>query len=212
MREKEKIILVGGGGHSRVMIELIRSSGEYEIAGLLDQRLEEGDIVEGVSVLGDDSLLPGLNVNGIKNACVAVGNVKDNSVRKGLFRKLKDSGFYMPYLIHPKSIVLESGTNISEGVQIMAGATVHIGSIIGENTIINTGAIIEHDCAVGKNVHICPGVVVCGGTTIGNNSFIGAGATVIHGITIGSDTVIGAGSVVKKNLTTGERIKESMVH
>jgi UDP-perosamine 4-acetyltransferase len=207
---KEKIILIGGGGHARVMIELLRVSGEYEIAGILDPRLEEGDMVDDVPVLGDDTLLPGLRVSGIKNASIAVGNVKDNSVRKGLFKLAKDSGFYLPYFIHPRSIVLESGTNISEGVQIMAGAIVHIGSTVGENTIINTGAIIEHDCTIGKNVHICPGAVVCGGSTVGDNSFIGAGATVIHLMEIGEGAIVGAGSVVKKNVADGALLKGSM--
>jgi UDP-perosamine 4-acetyltransferase len=172
--------------------------------------LEEGDVVDDVAVLGDDTLLPGLRVSGIKNACIAVGNVKDNSVRKRLFELAKDSGFCLPYFIHPRSIVLESGTNISEGVQIMAGAIVHIGSTIGENTIINTGAIIEHDCTVGKNVHICPGAVVCGGSAVGDNSFIGAGATVIHLIEIGEGAVVGAGSVVKKNVADGALLKGSI--
>ena len=210
MKEREKIVVIGGGGHAKVIIELIRGSGEYEIAGILDHRHETGDVVDGVTVLGDDAHLPALKISGMKNACIAVGSVKDNSVRKRLYKLAKDSGFYMPYLIHPKSIVLESGTNISEGVHVMAGAIVHVGSIIGENTIINTGAIIEHDCRIGKNVHICPGAVICGGSTIGDNSFIGAGATVIHLIETGKDTVIGAGAVIKKNLTDGAFVKGSM--
>ena len=210
MESRGKIIIMGGGGHARVMIDLIKVSGEYEIVGILDSRLEAGDIIDGVSVLGDDSMLPGLSVSGVRNACVAVGSVKDNSVRKKVFKRARDSGFYVPPMVHPKSVVLESSTNNSEGVQIMAGAIVSIGSTIGENTIINTGAIIEHDCTIGKNVHICPGAVVCGGSTVGDNSFIGAGATIIHLMEIGEGVIVGAGSVVKKNVADRALLKGSM--
>ncbi|HDH53435.1 MAG TPA: acetyltransferase [Nitrospirae bacterium] len=197
MEGREKIILLGGGGHSKVLAELIRLSGEYEIMGILDSELEAGAAVNGIAVLGNDDLLPGLNANGIKNACIAVGSVKNNRKREKLYELAGSSGFYVPYLIHPRAVVSQTDTDISEGVQIMAGAIVQAGSIIGENTIINTGAIVEHDCAIGKNVHICPGAVVCGGSTIGDNSFIGAGATVIQGIEIGKDTVVGAGVLLK---------------
>ncbi|GBD95689.1 MAG TPA: acetyltransferase [Nitrospirae bacterium] len=207
MEGREKIILLGGGGHSKVLAELIRLSGKYEIMGILDSELEAGATICGITVLGNDELLPGLNVNGIKNACIAVGSVKDNRKRKKLYELVRSSGFYVPYLIHPQAIVSQTDTDISEGVQIMAGAIVQAGSIIGENTIINTGAIVEHDCTIGKNVHICPGAVVCGGSTIGDNSFIGAGATVIQGIEIGKDTVVGAGALVHKNLTEGVLVK-----
>jgi UDP-perosamine 4-acetyltransferase len=204
---KEKIVLIGGSGHAKVLIELIRISGKYEIAGILDSRAEAGLFDEEIPVLGDDSLLPGLNADGMKNACIAVGSIRDNSRRKRLFKLVKDSGFSLPFLIHPGSIVSESGTSISEGVQVMAGAIVQAGSTIGENSIINTGAIVEHDCKIGRNVHICPGAVVCGGSTVRDNSFVGAGATVIQGIEIGEDSVIGAGTLVVKNVMDGVLVK-----
>ncbi len=210
MKEKEKIILIGGGGHTKVLIELIRISGKYEIAGILDSRVEKVLFDEKIPVLGDDSMLPGLKADGVKNACIAVGSIRDNSRRERLFRMVKDSGFFVPCLIHPASIVSESGTSLSEGVQIMAGAIVQTGSTIGGNSIINTGAIVEHDCKIGRNVHICPGAVVCGGSTVGDNSFVGAGATVIQGIEIGEDSVIGAGTLVIKNVMDRVLVKGTM--
>ena len=210
MEVKEKIILIGGGGHSKVLIELIRISGKYESAGILDSQAEEGILYEEIPVLGDDSLLPGLKVDGVNNACIAVGSIRKNSLRKKLFKLVKDSGFFVPCLIHPRSIVSKNSTGFSEGVQIMAGAIVQTGSTIGENSVINTGAIVEHDCKIGRNVHICPGAVVCGGSSIGDNSFVGAGATVIQGIEIGEDTVIGAGTLVIKNVMNRVLVKGTM--
>ena len=209
MKAKKKIILLGGGGHAKVLSELIRMNGEYEIAGILDPQLEPGSGVSGIPVLGDDDMLPALAAGGVNNACIAVGSIRDNGKRKHLYALAKSLNFQVPCLIHPRAVVSGAGTYISEGVQIMAGAIIQAGSTIGENTIINTGAIIEHDCTIGGNVHVCPGAVVIGGSVIGENSFIGASATVIQGITVGRDTVVGAGSVVLRDVADGTLVRGS---
>ena len=191
----EKIVLLGGGGHAKVIIDLINACGNYEIAGIVDAKLAVGVSVSGGTVLGDDGILSKLYASGIKNTCIAVGSIKDNSVRKALYEKVKNAGFLVPALIHP-SAVISGKSHIREGAQIMAGAIVQTDSSIGENTIVNTGAIVEHDCAVGSHVHICPGATLSGWCLIGEGAFIGAGATVLQGTKIGSNAVVAAGAVV----------------
>lgn len=200
-----KIIMLGGGGHAKVLIELIRLAGEYEIAGILD-RLEAGSVISGISVLGNDEMLAEIFAEKITNACIGVGSVKDTRIRRSLFEKVKESGFFVPSLIHPGAVVSKSA-ELSEGVQIMAKAVIQAGSIIGENTIINTGAIIEHDGLVGRHVHVCPGAVIAGVCKIGDNSLIGAGATVINGTSIGKNVTVGAGSVVVNDIADGAAVK-----
>ena len=195
----EKIVLLGGGGHAKVVIDLINACGSYEIAGIADAQLAAGVSVSGVTVLGNDSVLPELYGKGIKNACIAVGSVKDNSRRKALYEKVKDAGFSIPALVHPSAII-SGKSQIRKGVQIMAGAIVQTGALIGENTIVNTGAIVEHDCAVGNHVHICPGATLSGNCLIGEGAFIGAGATVLQGIKIGNNSIVSAGAVVIKDV------------
>lgn len=191
----KKIILLGGGGHSRVLIDLIRGCSEYDIAGVLDSQVEKGAKVSGIRVLGKDDMLTELFYTGVRDVCIAVGSIKDNSKRRMLYEKIKQIGFSVPALIHPKAVIA-GDLQISEGVQIMAGAVIQTGSSIGENTIINTGAVIDHDNKIGRHVHICPGAVVSGGCVIDDGAFIGAGATVIQGIRIGKNAIIAAGSVV----------------
>lgn len=101
----EKIVFLGGGGHARVLIDLIRTSLKYDIWGILDSGLEVGAMVSGVAVLGDDNLLPELSTKGIKNVCIAVGSIKDNRKRKLLYEKVKQIGLYVPCLIHPMSVI-----------------------------------------------------------------------------------------------------------
>ncbi|HDL20054.1 MAG TPA: acetyltransferase [Nitrospirae bacterium] len=200
-----KIILLGGGGHAAVLIELIRSCDQYEIEGILNESGKSPDSVFGIPILGNDGLLPDLYSQGIRNACVAVGSIQDNSNRKALYEKVKGIGFHVPSLVHVTGYVSES-TSLSEGVQVMAGAVLQSLSIIGENTIINTGAIVEHGCRIGRNVHICPGAIVSGDTNIGDNTFIGAGATIKQGTVIGQDSLVAAGAVVVKDVPDGAKI------
>jgi UDP-perosamine 4-acetyltransferase len=194
-----KIVLIGGGGHAGVLIDLINMSRSYQIAGILDPNIRPQSKRFGITVIGDDSLLLELYGKGIRNACVAVGSVKDNDKRKALYEKAKQAGFSVPFLVHTKSII-PVDLQISEGVQIMAGAIIQPNSFIGSNTIINTGSIIEHNCNIGSHVHVCPGAIISGGCTVHNEAFIGAGATVIHGITIGRNAVVAAGAVVVKDV------------
>ena len=202
-----EIVLLGGGGHAKVLIDLINTSGQFEISGILDSQLLIETTVLNVPVLGDDDLLPGLYSKGIKNVCVAVGSVKDTMRRRMLFDRVKQMGFLVPYMLHPQAIVVSRNVHFSEGVQVMAGVNIQTDSLFGENTIVNTGAIIEHDCNIGSHVHVCSGVVISGGCNIGDGAFIGAGATVMQGINIGKCATVAAGAVVIKNVPEGSMVK-----
>jgi len=200
------IILIGGGGHARVLIDLITESGSYQIAGILDPELEAGMRVKGFPVLGSDAALPKLRDQGIPNVAIAVGSVKSNLLRKSLFDQSQKSGFKIPALVHPRAIV-SAAVTLSEGVQIMAGAIIQTDTRIGEGTVINTGAQVDHDCHIGNQVFVSPGVVLSGGVTVGDNSFLGAGAVVIQGVKIGEHAVIAAGAVVIQDVADGALVK-----
>lgn len=201
----KKIVILGGGGHARVLIDLIIGSTLYEIAGILDSRLEIGSHISEIPVLGGDELLGELYNRGINNTCIGMGSIKDNSKRKMLYEKVKKLNFTVPHLIHPGAIISQKAT-IAEGIQVMAGAIIQTDAHINQNTIINTGAILEHDCTVGEHVHICPGAVISGGCTIDDGVFVGAGATVIQGIKIGVNSVVAAGAVVVRDVPANSKV------
>jgi len=201
-----KMVMLGGGGHARVLIDLIRDGGVYEICGLLDAALKEGDSVDGVPVLGGDELLPLLLSSGTRNASIGVGTVGVGGKRRTLYETARRIGFAIPPLIH-KMAVVSGSARIDEGVQVMAGAVIQAGSRVGENSIINSGSIVEHDCIVGSHVHVCPGVVMCGGVKTGDGAFIGAGATIINGVSIGCGSVVAAGAVVTRDVPPGATVK-----
>jgi UDP-perosamine 4-acetyltransferase len=203
--DSRKIVILGGGGHAKVLIDLIHTQGYYEVAGILDSGLENSSKVLGVPVLGGDELLIELFKTGVKMACIGVGSIKDNSIRKRLYEKAKQIGFLIPPLSHPHAWISEEA-KLSEGAQIMAGSVIQASTLIGENTIINTAAAVDHDCIIGRDVHICPGAILSGGVSIGDNAFVGAGTTIIQGIKIGEGALIGAGSVVLTDVPAGQKV------
>ena len=199
----EKIVLIGGGGHCKVIIDAITKSGGYEITGIIDPK-KKGEEVSGIPVLGGEEVLEDLYKEGIKNAFIAVGSVGDCSARKNIYEKVKGIGFNLPAVIHPAAIIANE-VEVGDGTFIAASATVNPGTTIGKNAIINTSSSIDHDCQIGDFVHIAPGVTLSGGVKIGDETHIGTGASVVQYITIGKGCMIDAGTRLSKDLADGQR-------
>ena len=196
----KQIFLLGGGGHGRVVLDALISSGQ-NVAGILDPGLKVGDQIFGVPVMGSDELLAEvaaanvLLANGLgANPCVRS--------RKTLFENMKSRGFSFDVIRHPTAVIgLEC--NLGESSQIMAGAVLQNRVQAGVNTVINTRASIDHDSYIGAHAFVSPGVVLSGEVLVGESTFIGTGAVVLPGIEIGKHVVIGAGTVVTKNIPDG---------
>ena len=195
---KKKIILIGGGGHCKVVISILKKLDNFEIAGIVDNYKSES-FISGIKIIGTDDDLKDIYKSGIHYALITVGSTKDNTKRYRLFNIAREIGYKFPVIISPETIV-DKSVKMDEGTVIMPGSIINIDSSIGKNCIINTGAIIEHDCKIGDYCHIAPGVHISGAVNIGELSFIGIGTTIIQGIKIGKNATIGAGSVLIKNL------------
>lgn len=196
----KKIFGLGAGGHARVILDIVRCMGEYEIVGLIDRDPAlTGKVLDGTRVIGPEELLPELLGKGIQEFFIGVGGVGDNAVRAELFSRVCAMGFTPIRAIHPRAVVAASA-NVGEGSVVMAGAILNPGAVVGIDTIVNTGAILDHDCQIGDHVHIAPGVTLSGNVSVGAYSHVGTGASVKQGVTIGTNTVVGAGAVVVRNL------------
>jgi sugar O-acyltransferase (sialic acid O-acetyltransferase NeuD family) len=198
MNSGRDIYLIGAGGHGRVVLDALLRSGQ-RVAGILDPALPVGRSVQGVSVLGADSELDGIDVGGALLA-IGVGATPGSRQRADLFSRNSARGFVFVQAIHP-SVVLAADCALEEGCQVMAGAVLQTGSKIGVNAVINTKVSIDHDCHVSDHVFISPGAILCGGVTIGPHTFIGAGAVILPGIRIGSHAVVGAGAIVTRDVS-----------
>jgi UDP-perosamine 4-acetyltransferase len=194
----EKIIIIGAGGHAKVIIDILRTSSEYDFVGLIDPQ-HLGKTILGVPVIGDDSKLEMIYEEGVRTVFVAIGN---NQQRGQISNYVKKIGFSITNAISNYSYV-SSTVKLGEGIAIMPGAVINPDSYIGDNSIINTGSTIDHDCIISKNVHIAPGCNIAGNVKIGEGSFIGIGTKIIPDISVGSSTIIGAGSLVTTNIPSG---------
>ncbi len=193
------IILIGGGGHAKVVIETVRAEAQFSIIGIIDNKLSIGTSLEGVPVIGSDEFLQELFRKGIQQAFIAVGSVQGSHIREEIFKRLKEIGFQFPSIIHSSARVASS-VSFGEGVLVTAGSVIQPGAKIGNHAIINTSSSIDHDCIIGDFVHIAPGSVLSGGVHIGAGTHIGTGSVIIENIVIGERSFIGAGSVVIKNI------------
>ena len=200
MKDKKKCVILGAGGHARVIIDCVNKLNEIEILALTDpdESLWEKYLYD-IPIIGDDTVLPNLKSRGADYFIVGVGSTRNNQIRKELFELGLLSGLLPLTIIHPSAII-SSFSKIGSGTQIMAGAIINSGTIIGDNVIVNSGAIVEHDCVIGNHVHIATGATLSGTIKVGNMAHIGTGASIRQSINIGVRAVIGAGAVIVKDV------------
>lgn len=199
----KQAIGLGAGGHAKVVIEILRLIGGYELVGLLDpKRKLWGTEVLGVPVLGDDVLLPELREQGVLFAFIGLGSAGNTQPRRQLYQKALQHGFEVVQAIHPRAIIAPS-VDIGHGPTVMAGAAINAVARLGDNVIVNTGAVIEHDCIVGNHVHIATGAHLAGTVHVGDGAHIGLGASILECVHIGQNAVVGAGAVVLDDVPDG---------
>lgn len=199
MTTKQKLILLGGGGHCISCIDVVQSTGEFEIVGILDQNIEIGTKILDYQVLGNDDLIPEL-VNQGCGFLITVGQIKSAKVREILYQKVKNAGGFLPVII-AKNALVSKYAKIDEGSIVMNNAFVNSMSKIGKCAIVNSGALLEHECVVGHFCHISTSATINGQVQVGNHCFIGSKSVVNNNIKISSGIILGAGSVVINDLT-----------
>ena len=191
----KEIILIGGGGHCKSVIDVIEQESQFVIVGIVDKPELIGTDVLGYPVIGSDSDLESL-AKIYTYALVTVGQIRSPEARIKLFDLAKKAGFSLPRIISSRAYA-SNHTVIGDGTVVMHDAFINAGVSIGDNCIINSKALIEHDCQVSNHCHISTNAVINGGVTIEEGCFIGSGATTNNSITIKKNSFIKAGSIVK---------------
>lgn len=192
----KNIILIGGGGHCKSVIEVAESAG-YHILGILDKPEEVGRQVLDYKVMGVDNDIP-LYVDKAEFV-ITVGFIKNPSLRIKLYNNVLEAGGRLATLIASTAYVSKYAV-LGRGTVVMHNAFVNAGAEIGDNAIINTFSNIEHDARIGNQCHISTGTMVNGDCCVGNNVFVGSQSVLSNGINICDDVIIGAGSFVRKSI------------
>ncbi len=205
-----EIIVYGGGGHGKSVIDLIHAQGTFHIHGVVDDGLDIGASVMGIPVVGNSQILGELYKQGIRQAVNAVGGIGDISSRIRVFQLLAKSGFVCPPVVHP-SAVIESSVKPSAGVQVFPHAYVGSEVNLGFGVIVNTGAVVSHDCDLDDYANISPGAILAGAVRIGKGTLIGMGVTVNLGVVIGENVRVGNGATVKSQVTDNSIVRAGMI-
>jgi UDP-perosamine 4-acetyltransferase len=186
-----RLVVIGAGGHAKVVIEAVRAAALAEVVGALDPAPPSASVLD-VPVLGGDEMLPRLLAEGVSAAVVALGG---NALRERIGSGLREMGFSLPAVVHPSALVSPSAM-LGNGVVIMARAVVGTETRVDDLVIVNTGAVVDHDNWIGRAAHVAPASGLAGNVTVGDRALVGIGSAVRPGIRIGADAVVGAGAAV----------------
>jgi sugar O-acyltransferase (sialic acid O-acetyltransferase NeuD family) len=187
------IVLIGAGGHARSCIDVIEQQRLYKIAGLVGTAEQLNETVLGYRVIAIDEDLD-LLVARCPNVLIAVGQIKNPSLRMRLFNRAIKAGFNLPTIISPHAYVSKHAT-LGRGSIVMSGAVINAGVRIGDNCIINTRATLEHDSVIADHCHISTGVLINGGVTVGQGTFIGSGSIIRDNTIVRDNQVLTMGSI-----------------
>ena len=188
------ILVVGGGGHAKVVIEAVRAAGG-SVVGVVDKKCSREQIL-GAPVLGGDEVLERLRNEGVVAAVVAIG---DNILRAQIGARVSALGFTLATIIHPSALASPS-SKIGAGVVLMARSVVGCETVVEELAIVNTGAILDHDNWLGFAAHVAPGCALAGNVQVGARTLVGVGSSIRPNVSIGKNVVVGAGSSVVKDV------------
>ena len=190
----DTLVLIGGGGHCRSVIDVIERQGRYRIAAIVDRPEKRGQKVLGYEINAADNDLPALAAAG-HSFLVTLAHIKDPGPRLALFEKMTTLGARPAVVISPLAYVSPSA-HIGEGTVVMHQALVNAGARVGRNCIVNTKALVEHDAVIEDHVHLATAAIVNGGARIGRASFVGSNAVVRENMVVEPNQVIGFGEKV----------------
>lgn len=194
MKMSKKVVIIGTGGHAKVIADIVLASGD-KIIGFIDDNKEIGSDFIGYKLLDENEIISDEDLFFI----VAIGN---SHVRETVVKRLESKEKINWYTaIHPSATVSSLDTEIGCGTAIMANAVVNPGSVIGKHCILNTLSVVEHDNRISDYVHVSVGTKLAGTVSVGRYTWLGIGTAVSNNITICDDCMIGAGSVVVKDIT-----------
>lgn len=201
----KKVIVIGSGGHAKVVIDILNLMSNIEIIGITSKSLHKGTEFFNYTVLGDDTILNEFVLDNEVYVAMGLGGFRDNNLRKQVYNYCKNLGLSFVNVIHPSAIISNTA-KIGEGVVIFPGVVINTDVTIGNNVIIATNSSIDHETIISDHVLISAGAIIGAYTKIDDGALIALGANVVSGIIIGSNSLVAAGAVVINNVEAEESV------
>jgi sugar O-acyltransferase (sialic acid O-acetyltransferase NeuD family) len=202
--KKEKVVLLGSGGHAKCVLDILEEMDSYEVIGVTTQDEAIKDFC-GYPVLGNNETLQDLYMDGIRYIALGVGGYTDNNLRKALYTKLKQIGFAVVSAIHPSAIISKT-FSLGEGNIIFSGVIILPDVQVGNNVVIASGSNIGHEVIIEDHVLISTGVTIGANIKIQEGALISMGATIVSGVTVGRNAFIAAGAVVITDIEENAKV------
>ncbi|MCS7033688.1 MAG: acetyltransferase [Phycisphaerae bacterium] len=191
------VVIIGAGGHGRVVLEILQHHRKTRVVGFLDaDESLSGKTVAGRKVLGHVNLLTKLKRSGVSGAIVAIG---ENRVRLEYMNRVIAAGMKLCNAVHPAAVVSRSA-RLGLNVVVAPGSVIGTEARIDDGVIVNTGAVVDHECEIGRAAHVCPAAALAGRVRVGEGALIGLGARVIQCLSIGPWATVGAGAVALEDV------------
>jgi UDP-perosamine 4-acetyltransferase len=197
------LVIIGAGGHGRVVLDILRAAGNHNPVGFIDANTALGESsISQLPVIGAPNQLPRLKQKKVRGAIVAIG---DNRTRMRYMQMLDELGFELIQAIHPAASVAASAS-LGRNAVVCAGGIVCADVRLDDCVIVNTGAVVDHECVIRAGAHICPGAVLAGRVNVAEEAFVGLGARVLQCLSVGQGAVVGAGAVVIADVPAGATV------
>lgn len=198
------VIVIGAGGHARVVADALLAAGQTVLGFTDKDRALHGCHVCGIPVLGGDDILDRYSRDRISlaNGLGSTTGSEHGLIRERAENGLAGAGWSFVSVRHPSAVISALAT-IGQSTHVLAASVVQAGARVSAGVIVNTAAVVEHDCEVGAWTHLAPGALLCGNVVLGENVYVGAGAIIRQGVRVETSTVIGAGAVVVGNCRGG---------
>ena len=194
----EKLAIVGAGGHAKVVLDILKEMNNYEIVGVTTNEISDKKDFCGYPILGDESILSDLIVNGVTHVAIGVGGFRNNYSRQHVYAKVKAIGFQIVSAVHPSAVISKTVV-LGEGNVIFLGVCINTDAHIGNNVIIATGSTIDHETTIEDHVLVSAGVTVGANVLIQEGALLALGSKVVSRVKVGRNVLIGAGAVVVKD-------------
>ncbi|MDR3576593.1 MAG: NeuD/PglB/VioB family sugar acetyltransferase [Anaerolineaceae bacterium] len=204
------LLIYGGGGHGKVIIDLVRALNCYKVIGIIDDRLQAGSQVLGLPVLGGADILPEMRQRGVSLAINAVGGIGNVDIRLKVFDSLTQAGYSCPTVVHPTAFI-EPSASLDLGVQVLSQSYISSDAKVGFGTVINAGVVVSHDCVIGKCVNLSPGAMLAGAVRVEDFAQIGMAATINLDLTIGARARVGNGATVKADVPSNGIVRAGTI-